>query len=134
MRIFYPAVPRIFKNFEVIIRAAQILQDKNIHFILLLIITENKYAKRIYKLASELKNVHFLGYLNATEMVNFIKIQILFVSPSKLETWGLPLSEAKTYKNGYLRQTYLMLMKFYITIQKLDIFHLTMRKYLFATY
>ncbi|MDX5529413.1 glycosyltransferase family 1 protein, partial [Escherichia coli] len=60
VRIFYPAVPRIFKNFEVIIRAAQILQDKNIHFYLTFDGTENKYAKRIYKLASELKNVHFL--------------------------------------------------------------------------
>ncbi|MGT8960026.1 glycosyltransferase [Escherichia coli] len=127
-------MPRIFKNFEVIIRAAQILQDKNIHFYLTFDGTENKYAKRIYKLASELKNVHFLGYLNATEMVNFYQDSDIICFPSKLETWGLPLSEAKTYKNGYLRQTYLMLMKFYITIQKLDIFHLTMRKYLFATY
>ncbi|HAG8052182.1 TPA: glycosyltransferase family 4 protein, partial [Escherichia coli] len=98
VRIFYPAVPRIFKNFEVIIRAAQILQDKNIHFYLTFDGTENKYAKRIYKLASELKNVHFLGYLNATEMVNFYQDSDIICFPSKLETWGLPLSEAKTYK------------------------------------
>ncbi|MDZ6448558.1 glycosyltransferase, partial [Escherichia coli] len=81
-----------------IIRAAQILQDKNIHFYLTFDGTENKYAKRIYKLASELKNVHFLGYLNATEMVSFYQDSDIICFPSKLETWGLPLSEAKTYK------------------------------------
>ncbi|BDY95768.1 hypothetical protein MUTS15_44250 [Escherichia coli] len=47
VRIFYPAVPRIFKNFEVIIRAAQILQDKNIHFYLTLMVLKISMQKNI---------------------------------------------------------------------------------------
>ncbi|HBB6519202.1 TPA: glycosyltransferase, partial [Escherichia coli] len=35
---------------------------------------------------------------NATEMVNFYQDSDIICFPSKLETWGLPLSEAKTYK------------------------------------
>ncbi|WP_250854924.1 hypothetical protein [Escherichia coli] len=54
--------------------------------------------------------------------------------PSKLETWGLPLSEAKTYKKWIFAADLPYAHEVLYNYSKLDIFHLTMRKYLFATY
>ncbi|HGW7625076.1 TPA: glycosyltransferase, partial [Escherichia coli] len=64
LTIFYPAVPRVFKNYELIISAARKLKEQsNIKFLLTISGTENAYAKYIISLAEGLDNVHFLGYL-----------------------------------------------------------------------
>lgn len=93
---FFPSYPRSFKNFEVICKACEILEKRNCHkynVLLTLKGDENKYAKSLYKQYSYLKTITFGGLLPHEEVYeNYKRIDCL-IFPSKLETWGLPISE-----------------------------------------
>ncbi len=98
---FYPSFPRVFKNFEVILAAIKILNsiDSAMPFKVVLTIdgTENAYAKQLVGNYSDLPNVRFIGLLSRDEVyVQYQKSDCL-IFPSKLETWGLPLTEAKEF-------------------------------------
>ena len=93
---FYPAFPRTFKNFEVICNACEILEKENINgFKILLTLkgNENKYAKYIYKKYSHLNNIVFQGLLPIEKVYEVYQNTDCLIFPSKLETWGLPISE-----------------------------------------
>lgn len=93
---FFPSYPRSFKNFEVICKACEILEKRdNTKFNVLLTLSgnENRYAKLLYKQYSSLKTITFGGLLSHDEVYeNYKRIDCL-IFPSKLETWGLPISE-----------------------------------------
>ena len=60
----YPSFPRIFKNFEVICKAVEILENKNIeNFKVYLTIdgSENIYSKKIVEKYGRLKCIEFIG-------------------------------------------------------------------------
>ncbi len=104
VRFFYPAFPRVFKNFEVLLETAIQLEQKGLQFELLLTIdgSENDYSSYIVKKYKSLKNVRFLGLLPLSKVHElYLEVQYL-VFPSKLETWGLPISEAKEYDLGII--------------------------------
>ena len=96
---FYPAFPRSFKNFEVICQAAAILND-SLPFDIFLTIdgTENKYSKNIVKRYSKIENIHFLGRLSRNGVFDMYKFSDCLLFPSRLETWGLPITEFKETK------------------------------------
>ena len=98
---FYPSFPRVFKNFEVILDAVCILNSEspNLEFDVLLTIdgTENKYAASLLEKYSGLENVRFLGLLARDNVYSAYKKSDCLIFPSKLETWGLPLTEAKQF-------------------------------------
>jgi glycosyltransferase involved in cell wall biosynthesis len=97
---FYPSFPRVFKNFDVICQAAEILEEQkvnNINIILTIDGTENKYSKYLLKKYSKLNNITFSGLLPKSKVEEFYGIVDCLIFPSKLETWGLPLSEFKPY-------------------------------------
>ena len=54
--------------------------------------TENLYSKEIVEKYKNLKCIEFLGLLTRY----YSKVECL-IFPSKLETWGLPISEFKIY-------------------------------------
>ena len=96
---FYPCFPRSFKNIEILLRAARILEDEGLHFRLLLTIdgTENSYAHSLRQEFDSLKSVEFLG-LQSRDRIYDLLCQIdCLLFPSKLETWGLPITEAKAF-------------------------------------
>ena len=68
----YPAFPRIFKNFEVVCKAVKILEEK------------------------------FLGLLKRKKLMKYYESSKNIIFPSKLETWGLPISEAKIFGKNIL--------------------------------
>mgnify|MGYP001009554967 FL=1 len=96
----YPSFPRIFKNFEVICKAVEILENKNIeNFKVYLTIdgSENIYSKEIVEKYDRLKCIEFIGLqIRENLMKYYSKIETV-IFPSKLETWGLPISEAKAF-------------------------------------
>lgn len=97
---FYPSFPRIFKNFEIICKAVQQLEKKGIkNFKVYLTIdgTENLYSKEILEKYKNLKCVEFLGLLTREEVFEYYSKVECLIFPSKLETWGLPISEFKIY-------------------------------------
>jgi glycosyltransferase involved in cell wall biosynthesis len=97
---FYPALARPFKNFEIIGEAIKLLEKNNIHnFQVLLTISgnENNYSNYIFKKFKELKKIKFLGVLSFEEVNEKYNKTDALLFPSTLETWGLPISEFKTF-------------------------------------
>lgn len=95
---FYPAFPRVFKNFEVVCEAAKILHERGVvdfEVRLTLRGDENRYGKWLYKNYHDVAEVKFIGLQNRKQMENQYREAGVVIFPSKLETWGLPISEAK---------------------------------------
>lgn len=93
----YPAVPRVFKNFELIGRAVELL-SQNIKDSIEIYITidgsENRYAKKTVERFKHLSCIKFIGYQNNHKMLQLYQLSDVLLFPSRLETWGLPISEA----------------------------------------
>lgn len=97
-RFIYPAFPRVFKNPEVILNAARILEFSGITgFEIWLTFAEgiNSYADAVVHRFADLKCVRWLGALAREEILDLYRDADCLIFPSKLETWGLPLTEAK---------------------------------------
>lgn len=93
---FFPSLPRPFKNFETLCEAACILENKGIKdFEVRITLSgeENSYSKWIYKQYSHCKSIKFLGLLDKNQMKQNYEEADCLVFPSRLETWGLPVSE-----------------------------------------
>lgn len=97
---FYPSFPRVFKNFEIICQAVELLEKENINnFKVYLTIdgSENLYSKEIIEKYKNLKCIEFLGLIPREKVFeNYSRVECL-IFPSKLETWGLPISEFKQF-------------------------------------
>lgn len=98
---FYPTTPYSYKNIEIICDALEMISSKkqNINIELRLTISgnENLYTKYLKFKYKELP-ISWLGQLTRTEVEkNYIYASAL-VFPSRLESWGLPLSEFTKYK------------------------------------
>lgn len=98
---FYPALARPFKNFEVIGEAIKILEKKGVNNFQVFITingNENNYAKYILKKYKNLKNLKFVGMLPFEEVNEYYKKTDVLLFPSTLETWGLPITEFKSFQ------------------------------------
>lgn len=92
----YPSYPRVFKNFEIVCKAVALLEKEgfnNIKVLLTIDGTENKYSAYILKKFAHLQCVEFRGILPPEKMEAFYQEADCLLFPSKLETWGLPISE-----------------------------------------
>lgn len=96
--LFYPAFPRSFKNFEVLCEGLSSLKSKyqeKIELRLTLDGTENRYSRYIHEKYKSCSSIKFIGLQNKKQINNEYNNASVIVFPSKLETWGLPISEAK---------------------------------------
>ena len=94
----FASFPRSFKNFEAICEASKILKEKNINnFEVILTIdgTENKYSKKIVNKYKNIENIKFVGLQKQDKLFDMYNSSNCMIFPSKLETWGLPISEYK---------------------------------------
>lgn len=101
----YPALPRVFKNFEVIAAAVEILKQRACKaFEVRFTINgkENPYAKHLFKQFGDVAELKFIGRQNSSQMASQYQTASAVLFPSKLETWGLPISEAKAYNKPLL--------------------------------
>lgn len=95
---FFPALPRFFKNFEIICQAVELLNEKGVNqFEVRLTIdgTENRYSAGLFKRFNTLGPIRFIGRQNQSQMTEQYAAVDCLLFPSRLETWGLPISEAK---------------------------------------
>jgi glycosyltransferase involved in cell wall biosynthesis len=102
---FFPSFPRVFKNFEVICDAVSMVDEKyNGMFEVLITIdgNENKYAQMIYKKYNDVKNIKFIGLQTREKVFEIYAQSDCLIFPSKLETWGLPISEYKLFNKPIL--------------------------------
>ena len=97
---FYPSFPRVFKNFEVACKAFEnvrpCIKDK-VELIITIDGSENSYSKLILKKYSKSKNIKFIGLQTREEVFNIYSKSDCLIFPSKLETWGLPITEFKLF-------------------------------------
>ncbi len=99
-RFFYPSFPRVFKNFEVLLEAwALLCEDPSWSGELAVTVdgSENPYARDLIRRHGALRNVQFTGRLTHAQVQDQYRRSDCLVFPSRLETWGMPLSEAKQH-------------------------------------
>lgn len=97
---FYPSIPRPFKNFHVICEAVKVLNEwgvANFTVTLTLDGSETKYSKWLYEKYKDVPNLDFVGLLTLTEVYSYYQKSKCLIFPSKLETWGLPISEYSVF-------------------------------------
>jgi len=96
-RFIYPCFPRVFKNIEVVLTAARTLEEKGRDFEVLLTLdgSENRYSKQLRDEFCDLTSVRFLGRLCREDVFAQYAKSNCLIFPSKLETWGLPITEFK---------------------------------------
>jgi glycosyltransferase involved in cell wall biosynthesis len=104
-RFFYPAFPRIFKNAEVALRAARILERGGLgQFELWLTFdaSVNKYAAGLARQFSDLRSIRWLGLQTRQQVFDLYSNADCLLFPSKLESWGLPITEFKATRKPIL--------------------------------
>ncbi|MCU0666035.1 MAG: glycosyltransferase [Candidatus Omnitrophica bacterium] len=101
----YPSFPRVFKNFEVICRAAaELLKQKVEDFQVIFTISgsENRYARHIFNSFKHVRNIKFIGLQTRKKVFDLYNSATCLIFPSLLETWGLPITEAKLFSKPIL--------------------------------
>lgn len=101
----YPALPRVFKNFELLCEAAHILEQRvgNIFEVRLTVSgEESRYAAYLKRRFAGSPVIRFIGRQSKEEMMQQYRDASAVVFPSRLETWGLPISEAKCWAKPLL--------------------------------
>ena len=58
---------------------------------------ENKYSQMIYKRYNKVKNIKFIGLQTREKVFDIYAQSDCLIFPSKLETWGLQISEYKLF-------------------------------------
>lgn len=96
----YPAMPLIYKNHKVIIEACKQLVKEgvtNFRVIFTMAGTENKLARRLKEETDKYNlPIKFVGVLTREELFELYSKAILLF-PSYIETFGMPLLEAKVH-------------------------------------
>jgi len=101
---FYPSFPRIFKNFEVLLDATLLLAAQRVDFQVVVTIdaSQNKLAEQLFKKYKHCDQIKFIGKQTRDSVYEIFNNCNCLLFPSKLETWGLPLTEAKLFKKPIL--------------------------------
>ena len=96
---FYPSTPDCHKNFETLCEAARILETEvgPGRFKVLLTVRgdENRYAAWLLSKWGGVGSVKFAGFLSREDLGRAYAEAACLVFPSRVETWGLPISEFK---------------------------------------
>lgn len=98
-RFFFPSLARPFKNFETVCEAAKLLADDprwRGETLITIAGNENRYAKWLRARFDQVPGLRFIGRQSYSEMALRYEEADCVVFPSKIETWGLPITEAKT--------------------------------------
>ncbi len=105
-RFIYPATPDCHKNFELICRAAKMLAEEigNDSFEVILTISgkENRYSSWLYKNWGDVAPVRFAGFMAKEKLEEAYAASDCLIFPSRVETWGLPISEYSRYDKPML--------------------------------
>ncbi|WP_082441706.1 glycosyltransferase [Sphingomonas sp. Leaf230] len=105
LSLFYPTVPRGFKNIELLCEAMQNLPadlPRRPELCVTIDGTENRYARFILDRYRDVPGVRFIGRQSRAEMAwHYARCDALLF-PSRVETWGLPITEAKQFNRPIL--------------------------------
>jgi len=103
-RFLYVSTPDCHKNFEALLRASEQLERElgpgRFQVTITLKGDENRYARWLYKHWGTLKSVDFHGLVAREELGSLYGEADCFVFPSRIESWGLPISEFASVRPG----------------------------------
>ena len=85
---FYPAIADCHKNFETLCKAAEILEKK-------LGPNQFKLVLTVHKKWGHVASIDFHGYMSQDDLYGYYGKSACLLFPSRVETWGLPISEFK---------------------------------------
>ena len=94
----FPSFPRYYKNFQIACKAARVIAKecaKDFKLYITLSGTENKYASWLKTLYGNEANIEFCGLLSRAELFNLYERSNCLIFMSKLESWGMPITEYK---------------------------------------
>ena len=96
---FYPSSADCHKNFEIVCRAASILESLVGVGVFRVVLTlsgeENRYSRWLKKRWGNTGSIDFHGYMSKAELGLYYDQSDCLVFASRIETWGLPISEFK---------------------------------------
>lgn len=96
---FYPSTPDCHKNFELVCEAVYVLEKKYgpdcFRVVFTFDGTENKYASWLINTWGGLNSIDWHGYMSKEDLVQHYADADCLVFTSRIETWGLPISEFK---------------------------------------
>ncbi len=97
---FYPASGLIYKNHKLIVDAALVLKERGVSdykVIFTLRGNENKHVEKLYNQVKEANlPIKFIGTVTREQVFNYYSRSVL-IFPSYIETFGLPMLEAKLH-------------------------------------
>lgn len=98
---FYASTADCHKNFETLCRAARLLEQSlgpgRFQVIITVDGSENRYARWLRKRWGDVGSIRWEGLMKPTELFATYAGCDCFVFPSKIETWGLPISECASF-------------------------------------
>lgn len=93
----YASAPDCHKNFEILCQAARLLEKEKGKGCFKVVVTlsgkENRYTRWLYKNWHDVESIEFAGYMNKEKLYGYYQAAHCLVHASKVETWGLPISE-----------------------------------------
>jgi glycosyltransferase involved in cell wall biosynthesis len=102
----YPSSANSHKNFECLCQAVTILEKDykidNFNVYITVKGDENRYAKWLHQHWGQIRSLHFLGFLDKNSLLDCYSRCNCLIFPSKVETWGLPISEFAAYNKPML--------------------------------
>ena len=103
---FYAATPDCHKNFELICQAAQLLEETigkgQFKVVLTVKGAENNYAQWLYNKWGKVSSIEFHGLMDKDTLYSHYAMADCLIFPSRIETWGLPITEYAQYQKPML--------------------------------
>jgi Glycosyltransferase len=100
----YVSTPDSHKNFETLCEAARQLENEigtgRFKVVLTISGEENRYARWIKKNWGDVSSIEFAGLMPKERLFGYYKAACCFVFPSRVETWGLPITEYMLMNGG----------------------------------
>lgn len=97
----YPSTPDCHKNFELLCRAAEIVEQRlgkgRFRVVLTISGKENRYSRWLKEKWGSVDSIDFGGILLKSVLANRYAEASCLVFPSRVESWGLPVSEFLPY-------------------------------------
>lgn len=93
----YVSTPDCHKNFETLCRAAQMLENSigpgRFEVLLTVKGDENAYSRHLFSRFGKVASIRFEGFMAKDRLYSCYGSADCLVFPSRIETWGLPVSE-----------------------------------------
>lgn len=100
----YVSTADCHKNFETLCEAARLLENEvgtgKFQVVLTIAGTENRYARWVKKHWGDVSSIDFKGLMPKEKLFGYYKAASCFVFPSRVETWGLPITEYRLLNGG----------------------------------